>query len=194
MANPAEVTSIQAQIPIDMEMDRIVILIVPIDSNVSVSVGNLEIKVCAHPNVTTTVTTLPTTTSSVTTVGTTTSTTTTSTSTPSTTSVPTSTTTFLTTVPVCAYNEQTFDYSNQEGINVTDTEGNDASDLLRGSTAGSFSSTSGPNLVITFTETQPGENTLMDISEFEATNAAIVKMTVTTSDGDSYTSTVNMTL
>lgn len=73
---------------------------------------------------------------------------------------------------------------------MTDKDGKDASQALKGSNEGSFTDGPAPNSVIKIEDTQPGSNTLMELSEFFVTNGKSVQVTVYSTNGDVFSTTV----
>ena len=85
-----------------------------------------------------------------------------------------------------------FNYTTQTGLEVVDGDDNDATEVLKGSTTGLYTSVTGPSLTLKFKEQQPGTNVLMEIPSFTVTNTESVKIIVTGTNGDEDTVTVSV--
>ena len=91
----------------------------------------------------------------------------------------------------CTENEQVFNYTQHEGVDITDVQGNDVSGILKGSPQGYVTFAPSPTTTIEIEEIQPGTNTLMAIEPFAVINAKKVKVTIEGPDGDIYITNVS---
>ena len=94
----------------------------------------------------------------------------------------------------CAENEKVLNYTQQAGIEVTDESGNDTSGVLKGSPQVYVSFVPGPMTTVIIKETQPGNNTLMEILPFSVINVEKVKVTIKGPNDAIYVSEVSINI